>query len=158
MMPWAFLALALAVSPALASETAKTAAALRIEADAMHIDHARHTAVFTGHVRLDRGDFHLDCARLTTRYRKRGGLEQATAEGEVRIRQGEAHGQADRARLDERKGIVRLIGHAVMQQAGRRIEGDVIVHDINAGRTQVLPREEGGRARMIIEDDGTSEP
>ncbi len=147
-------------APALAAEKSASgkAAPMRIEADRMHLNHARRIAVFTGHVRLVRGDFQLDCDRLTARYRAAGGIETARAAGHVRIRQGEARGHAERALLDEQAGIVKLMDHAVLEQQGRRIEGDLIVHDMNAGDTQVLPAAgEGGqkRARMIIEDDGT---
>ncbi len=157
---FAAVALCAALVPAVAAADAPAPAApMRIEADAMHLAHARRTAVFTGHVRLVRGDFQLDCDRLVARYLASGGIETARAEGHVRIRQGEARGRADRALLDEKAGVVKLMDHAVLEQTGRRIEGDLIVHDINAGETEVLPGKAGGdsRARMIIEDDGAKQ-
>jgi len=124
-----------------------------IEAEKLVVEHAKSQVEFSGAVHLRRGEFELNCDRLVAHYRQgHARLERAEAYGHVRIRNGKAHGSSREARLDQKKGILLLIGNAVMEQPGGKVQGDIIEHDINRAYTEVR-KGKGGRVRMLIESD-----
>jgi len=124
-----------------------------IEAERLVVEHAKSQVEFSGAVHLRRGEFDLRCDRLVAHYRRgHARLERAEAYGHVRIRNGKAHGSSREARLDQKKGILLLIGHAMMEQPGGKVQGDIIEHDINRAYTEVRKGKDG-RVRMLIESD-----
>jgi len=110
---------------------------LTIQSGHLDIWHKKHQALFTGKVHLIRDDFELFCDTLRVFYIEGSGVDHAKATGHVRIQQGDKHGHADRANLDNKKHILTLIGHAVMQQPEGNIEGEIIIHNIQKKTTEV---------------------
>jgi len=130
------------------------AATLTIQSDHLDVWDDKQQALFTGNVHLVRDDFELFCDSLRAFYKsdkEGGGIDHALAIGHVRLRQGDKKGSADRALINNRKQVVTLQGHAVMEQQGGRIEGDIIVHDIAAKTTEVRQGKDG-RVRLRIDD------
>ncbi|OIO67267.1 MAG: lipopolysaccharide transport periplasmic protein LptA [Zetaproteobacteria bacterium CG1_02_53_45] len=129
---------------------------VEIESGKMTFSHKTGQAEFTRDVVLTRDEFNLQCDRLITYY-KNNQLDHADAFGHIKIRQGKITGSADKAVLDQGKGKLTLIGNAVLQQQGSRVQGETITHFIDQEKTIVQPKA-GGRTRMIIESDGHSSP
>ncbi len=122
-----------------------------VRADHLDVWHDKKEALFTGRVHLTRDDFELFCDRLKSFYEEGGGIERAIATGHVRMRQGDKHGRADRAVLNNKRQILTLTGHAVMEQPGGRIAGATIVHHIKTRITEVS-QGEGGQVQLRIDD------
>jgi len=130
---------------------------LTIQSNHLDIWHDKQQALFTGSVHLVRDDFELLCDSLRVYYQNEeagGGIDHAFASGHVQLIQGEKKGSADSALMDNRKQIVTLKGHAMMEQVGGRIEGDTIVHDMTAKTTEVRQGKHG-RVRLQIDDTQT---
>lgn len=139
-----------------ADTTAKHASPVTIQSDQLDVWHAKHEALFVGHVHLTRGDFELFCDRMQVRYADKGGIQRAVATGHVRMRQGNKSGRADRAELDNQAHTLTLTGHAVMEQPGGRLEGETIVHHLQ-DRTTEVRRGDGGRVKLRIDSDGAAD-
>jgi len=125
-----------------------------VQADHLDVWHNKKEAVFIGAVHLVRDDFELFCDRLRTFYEEGGGIERGIATGHVRMRQGDKHGRADRAILDNKRQILTLMGHARMEQPGGRVEGAMIVHNIRTKTTEVRPGK-GGRVKLRIDESSS---
>lgn len=127
---------------------------VEIQAKTMALNHAKSTVRFEKDVRLVQGSFELRCDRLIGHYNAKGGnaseLQKADAYGHVVMRHDGTIGHADEAQLDNTKGEVVLIGHAVLEQEGRRIEGNRITHNLRQQNTAV-DAEGGSRVRMRLE-------
>ena len=147
-MRWWWIALFVGLLPGIG-----WAAPLTIQADHLDVWHDKHRARFTGHVHLTRADFVLDCDVLRVRYARNGEIETAIATGHVHMRQGGRRGQADRVRLDNRNQRLVLEGHAVMNQPGGTVRGDVIIHDLRRKTTEVHRRGHSGQVRLRIDTD-----
>jgi lipopolysaccharide export system protein LptA len=134
--------------PASAAEPVPT----NITADTMMLEHAKQTAVFKGHVVLLRKDFRLYADRLVVHYdpKNNSQLRKAEAYGHVKIDHGQVHGTSDEARYDRKQGDIILIGNAVLQEPGRTVRGDRIVHDLRGRDTQVEPQV-GGRVHLHLD-------
>ena len=129
------------------------AGAVEIESEKMVFMHKTERAVFSNKVRLKRDDFQLHCDKLTAYY-KDNKLNQAVATGHVRLSQKEITGSSDKAILDQENNILTLIGNAVLEQPGGRIEGETITHNMNREETSVQSVK-GGRTHMTIDSDET---
>jgi len=125
------------------------AATVQIEAGKMTLYHKKNQVIFTDNVHLTRDDFELYCDRLVAYYTDKD-LDHADAFGHIRLRHGKAKGSADKAVLNQAKGILTLTGNAVLEQDGNRVTGEQVVHDMNRQQTVVLPAK-GGRTHMTIE-------
>jgi len=128
-----------------------SAGTVQIEAGAMTLYHKTSQVIFSKQVHLTRDDFELYCDRLVAYYTDKD-LDHADAFGHIRLRHGKAKGTADKAVLNQAKGILTLSGNAVLEQDGNRVEGEKIVHDMNKNQTVVLPGK-GGRTHMTIESN-----
>ncbi|MDQ6987303.1 MAG: LptA/OstA family protein [Mariprofundaceae bacterium] len=134
--------------------TTAQAATVTIQSDHLDIWHDKQQALFVGNVHLIRDDFELFCDSLRAFYKSEkdgGGIDHALAIGHVRMLQGDKKGTADRAIIDNNKQIITLKGHATMQQADGRIEGDIIIHDMVRKTTEVR-QGKNGRVRLRIDD------
>ncbi|OIO69575.1 MAG: hypothetical protein COW19_06735 [Zetaproteobacteria bacterium CG12_big_fil_rev_8_21_14_0_65_55_1124] len=129
------------------------AATVTIKSDHLDIWEQKQEALFTGSVHLIREDFELFCDSLRAFYlsgKEGGGIDRAHAVGHVRMIQGGKKGTSDSAVIDNKKQIVTLTGHAVMEQDGGRVEGETIVHNLAAKTTEVL---QGGDGRVTLHLD-----
>ncbi len=151
MMRFAIIALFIIFSGA----SAALSEPLIIQSDHLDIWHKKQQALFTGNVHLTRGDFELFCDKLRTFYIKGSGIDHAEATGHVRIQQGDKHGHADKAELDNKKHILTLIGHAVMEQPEGNIEGEIIIHNMQKKTTEVR-RGKNGRVKLHMNDTHSS--
>lgn len=152
---WAVLAVCWLSGPVWAAEATPT----NITADAMVLEHAKQTAVFTGHVVLLRKDFQLHADRLVAHYDAEHNAELRAAEayGHVHIHHGKMTGTADQARYDQHKQHIILIGHAMLQQPGRTVHGERIVHDLRTQDTQV-EQQPGGRVHLHLDGEPKKAP
>jgi len=142
---------------------------VEIQAKTMALDHTKSIVRFEHDVRLVQGSFELHCDRLIAHYNAKGGtaseLQQAEAYGHVTMRHDGTTGHADKAKLDNAKAQVVLIGHAVLEQEGRRIEGNAITHNLRRQSTAVssegnkrvrMRLESGDDSKTLIPDSGDS--
>lgn len=138
-----------ALAPANVSATTIT-----VQSDHLDIWENKQQALFTGHVHLVREDFELFCDKLRAFYitgKEGSGIDHALATGHVRMIQGDKQGTSDSAVIDNRKQLVTLSGHAVMEQPGGRVTGETIVHNMITKTTEVT-RGENGRVKLRIDD------
>ena len=152
----ALAALALFLPAAALAGTGSPAPETVITAEHLRVDDRAHRARFWGDVVLVRGAFRLQCPELVAHYAEEKGrlvLVAAEATGGVRFVHADVRGRADRARYDARAGKVVLIGHAVVEREGGRLEGARIAHDLKSGATQAAPPQEGGRVKVLIEGE-----
>jgi len=126
---------------------------IQIEAGKMTLFHKDSKVVFFNNVHLIRGKIQLDCDHMIAYYSKKHKLTHADADGHVVVVQGHMHGRANKARLDQVRGILTLSGQAVLEQMGSRVKGETIVYNLNTRNTVVTPVT-GGRVRMTIESTG----
>jgi len=124
-----------------------------VQADHLDIWHDKQQALFAGNVHLKRDDFELFCDKLRAFYTKGSGIERAEATGHVRMQQGDKHGQANKAELDNKRQILTLTGHAAMEQPGGRIQGETIIHNIRKKTTEVR---QGKHGRVKLRIDAAS--
>jgi len=110
---------------------------VKIDADTMRVMGQEHRAVFTGKVRVTRGEDRLDCLRLTVHYDAKGAVESFVADGKVRMTRGNRRLRADRAELDNRTNIVTLTGDPVMEEGRNVIRGEVMRYDVAADEIEV---------------------
>ncbi|MDQ6997208.1 MAG: lipopolysaccharide transport periplasmic protein LptA [Mariprofundus sp.] len=129
---------------------------IQIESGKMVLLHKSNQVEFTKDVHLIRDEFELFSDRLVAYYNDKD-LERAEAFGNIKLKQGEVTGSADKAVLNQKSNTLTLIGHALLEQHGNRLEGNKIIHDISLEKTQVFPVK-GGRTHMTIEssDDGNA--
>ncbi len=127
------------------------AGSIQIESEKMVLLHKLNQATFTHHVHLTRDDFELYSDRLVAYYNDND-LERAEAFGNIKLKQGDISGHSDKAILDQKNNTLTLIGNAVLEQKGNRLEGEKIIHDIKLEKTLVFPAK-GGRTHMTIESD-----
>jgi len=127
---------------------------VHIEAGKMTVYHKKNQVIFTQQVHLTRQDFELYCDRLVVYYTDKD-LDRAEAFGNIRLLHGKARGRSDKAVLNQSKNTLTLIGNAVLEQDGNRVEGEKIIHDMNKDKTVVLPAK-GGRTHMTIESTDNS--
>ena len=148
---WVVLAACWLSGSAWAAEAVPT----NITADTMMLQQAKQTAVFTGHAVLLRKDFQLHADRLVVHYDAKDNAELRAAEayGHVKIHHGQMYGTSDEARYSQKDAHIILIGHAVLQEPGRTVHGERIVHDLRRHDTQVQPQGEG---RVHLHLDGQS--
>jgi len=127
------------------------AKSIQIEAEKMVLLHKNNQVIFTQHVHLTRDDFELFADRLVAYYNEHD-LERAEAFGNIRIKQADIKGSSNKAILNQKNNTLTLIGNAVLEQNGNRLEGETIVHDTKLEKTLVFPSK-GGRTHMTIEQD-----
>ncbi len=128
---------------------------IQIESEKLVILHKKNQAIFTKRVHLIRDDFELFADRLVAYYND-SDLERAEAFGNIKLKQGDINGHSDKAILNQQTNTLTLIGNAVMQQQGNRLEGEKIIHDIKLEKTLVFPAK-GGRTHMTIESNNADD-
>jgi len=129
---------------------------VEIDSDKMVFMHKSERAEFINNVHMKRDDFELYCDKLVAFY-KNSKLKRAEASGHIRLTQKEITGRSDKAILDQTNNTLTLIGNAVLEQPGGRIEGETIVHNMNREETSVQSAK-GGRTHMTIDADDNGAP
>lgn len=127
------------------------AGTVQIESEKLTIMHKSNQATFTDHVHLTRDDFELYCDRLVAYYNEHE-LDRAEAFGHIVLHQKDVKGTSDKAILNQHDHTMTLIGHAVLEQKGSKVQGETIVHNMKEEQTTVFPAK-GGRTHMTIESD-----
>jgi lipopolysaccharide transport protein LptA len=100
---------------------------LQISSDHSQWRFSEQTAIFTGHVRVTRGDTLLTCQTLTVSLGDGEQIRDAVASGSVVVSQAGRRAEADQAVLDGATGRVVLTGSPALQQARRTLAGERII-------------------------------
>jgi lipopolysaccharide export system protein LptA len=156
------IVMALAVVPAVAITPAPAAAQeasvpfgglehdntqpVEITSDALALDQAAGTAVFTGSVLVGQGLLRLAADRLEVFYAEEAGAIRAMhASGSVTLSNGAEAAEASEARYDVVAGIVEMEGDVLLTQGPNALSGERLRIDLTAG-TGTLE----GRVRTIL--------
>ncbi|MDR3393584.1 MAG: lipopolysaccharide transport periplasmic protein LptA [Parasulfuritortus sp.] len=144
--------------PALA-EKADREQPVHIEADAVHMDDARKTAQYEGHVILTQGTMSMLADRIDVSQDAQG-MDSGVATGKpVHFKQKmdgrDEFMEADALRVeyDARTELVKLIGSAHLKQGGDDLRGALITYDMNTERYQAQGSDSGspaGRVHAVI--------
>ncbi len=143
-----WLALAVTAAPVLAAAQGasvpfgglSTDAALPVEitSDALDIDQAAGTAIFTGGVRVAQGTLRLAADRIEVTYADAAGsgtgrIDRMQATGNVTLTNGTEAAEAERAVYDVASGIVEMEGEVVLTQARNALSSERLRIDLNSG-------------------------
>jgi lipopolysaccharide transport protein LptA len=126
---------------------------VQIESDRLEIVHKSKKAIFSGKVRFTRGDFELQADKLVAHYEQDSvskGITRARASGHVIMSMGDKQGRSEEAEIDQRNGIIRLIGHAEITQKSGTIRGGTIIYNMKEDTINVL-QGDSERVRVHIE-------
>ncbi|MDX8378247.1 MAG: lipopolysaccharide transport periplasmic protein LptA [Mariprofundales bacterium] len=119
-----------------------------ISAEKLKIEHNNNQAVFSGKVMLKRDDFTLNSDKLHVFYGDDNSLEKAEASGNVHLVQGVNEGFGNKAIFKQQQQTIELLGNARMQQPGRQIAGDSILHNLETQQTTV--RQDGKKSSQRV--------
>lgn len=115
--------------------------AIRITSERMEAIESKGSVVFTGNVVAIKEKMTIHTERLEVFYKKnRDGekkLIQIIASGNVKIKEGNRTGAAEKAVYDKPREIITLSGNASVREGQNRIQGDKITLYINEDRSVV---------------------
>ena len=120
---------------------------LDIQAPRSTWDLAARKTTFEGGVTATRGDMTLTCARLSVTFASRDRVDQAVAEGDVRVVQGERRASGDRAELDADTGRVVLTGAPRIAEGPNQMTGERITLYLEDARVEC------DRCRLLVDGD-----
>lgn len=155
-----FLCLALPVH----AENADQNKPVNLEADSLHVDDAKKTAVYEGHVILTQGTLMLTADRIEIRQDDQG-FSSGEANGKpAYFRQKMensteyAEGWAERIEYDSRAEKLKLIGQARLKRGDEELRGSLISYD---GKTEFYQAQGSiggspGRVRAVIRPKSTA--
>ncbi len=155
----ALLCCAALASPARA-EKADRERPVQIEADTVHMDDAKKTAQYEGHVILTQGTMSMQADRIDVSQDAQGMASGVATGKPVHFRQKmegrDEYMEADALRVeyDARTELVKLIGAAHVKQGGDDLRGAVITYDMNTERYQAQgsdSRNAAGRVHAVIQ-------
>lgn len=123
---------------------------VEITADALALDQAAGTALFTGAVRVGQGSLRLAADRLEVFYAEAaaggtGAIERMLAEGNVTLTNGVESAEAASARYDVTAGIIEMDGDVLLTQGPNALASQSLRIDLAAG-TGLLE----GRVQTVI--------
>jgi lipopolysaccharide export system protein LptA len=125
--------------------------AIEITADRMSADSARDSVTFEGNVVAHQADVTLHADRLYAEYsRASREIEKITAEGNVRVIQGDKEARAARAVFYTLEQRIVLTGGAELAQGENLLKGDTVTVYLRENRS-VVTGGEGGRVRAVIQ-------
>ncbi|AKU92235.1 LptA/OstA family protein [Vulgatibacter incomptus] len=111
---------------------------MRITADKVTHDFARHRTIFSGNVVAVRGDVVVRASRLVTIGDDRGHVESGWTEGgPVRVEQGARQGTAERAHFAGGGKRLVLEGNPVITEGSSSLRGDRAVFQVGQGRVEI---------------------
>ncbi len=123
---------------------------IQLKSDHLATDSSNRTARFTGRVTAQQGDLTILCDELVVRYAEKGNdVEEVTANGNVRITQGERSAFAGRAVYDNKGGMIRLDQSPRVQQGDNTIVGATIIYQVNELKS-VVTGGPGQRVEAVI--------
>jgi lipopolysaccharide export system protein LptA len=123
---------------------------VEITSDALALDQAARTAVFTGAVKVGQGELRLAADRLEVYYAEdasgeQGGIERMVASGAVTLSNGVEAAEAQHASYVVATGIVEMDGDVLLTQGRNALAGERLRLDLNAGAGTME-----GRVKTII--------
>lgn len=125
---------------------------VEITSDALALDQAARTAIFTGAVKVGQGALRLAADRLEVRYLEdanapngQGGIERMLASGNVTLSNGTEAAEARTASYVVATGVVEMDGDVLLTQGGNALSGQKMHVDLNAGAATME-----GRVQTII--------
>lgn len=134
----ACLALAVGLGTAHAAPVERNSLPIQIKSNELVADNAARTATFLGKVAARQGDITIYSDKLVIHY---GGanqeVEKVEAFGNVRIVQGNRHGEAEHAVYDNKGGKIVLDGNPKVFQGEDVITGKVITYFVDEQRSVV---------------------
>lgn len=110
---------------------------IEITSDQLEVFQLERKSVFSGQVVARQGDMTLTAAELRVYFAENNQIERLEAFGQVVVRQLDRTANADKAVYYQRDEILKLSGHAQVEQGGNRIAGDEIVLYIAENRSVV---------------------
>ena len=142
------LALAACCASALAASPERNSLPIQIKSNELVTDNTSRTATFSGKVSARQGDVTILSDKLVIRYGAAGqDVEKVEAFGNVRIVQGNRHGEAGHAVYDNKKGEIVLDGSPKVFQGEDVITGKVITYFVDEQKSVVT----GGGPKERVE-------
>jgi lipopolysaccharide export system protein LptA len=130
---------------------------IEITADRMLADSARESVTFEGNVVAHQADVTLYADRLHAEYSRASRvIEKITAEGNVRVVQGDKEARAARGVFYNLEQRIVLTGGAELAQGENLLKGDTVTISLRENRS-VVTGGEGGRVRAVIHPQGLQE-
>jgi lipopolysaccharide export system protein LptA len=127
---------------------------IEITADRLNADSASESVTFEGNVVANQADVTLHADRLFAEYsRKDRNIEKITAEGNVRVIQGEKVALADRAVFYNLEQRIVLTGGANLAQGENTLQGDTVTIYLRENRSVVTGGKKG-RVRAVLHPGG----
>ena len=123
---------------------------VEITSDALELDQAAGTAIFTGAVKAGQGALRLAADRIEVSYVDpegpgAGEVQRMVATGNVTLTNGAEAAEAERATYEVAAGIIEMEGDVLLTQGGNTLASRTLRIDLNAGTGQL-----GGRVQTIF--------
>jgi lipopolysaccharide export system protein LptA len=154
------------VGPAMA-EKADRNRPVQIEADSVHMDDARKTAQYEGHVILTQGTMSMLADRVDVNQDAQGMTSGVATGKPVHFKQKMEgrnefmEAEASRVEYDSKAEVVKLIGSAHLKQGDDELRGATITYDMRTERYQAQGSNDGsgtGRVHAVIRPHNTGAP
>lgn len=127
---------------------------IEITADRLNADSASDSVTFEGNVQARQADVTLFADRLVAEYsRKDRNIEKITAEGNIRVVQGDKVARSARAVFYNLEQRIVLSGEAVLAQGENTLQGDTVTIYLRENRS-VVTGGKGGRVRAVLHPSG----
>ncbi len=125
-----------------------------ITADHLSADSAKESVTFEGNVVVKQDDVTLQADRVFAEYsRESRSVEKITAEGNVRVIQGQRDARAARAVFYNLEQRIVLTGGANLEYGENTLKGETMTIYLRENRS-VVTGGEGGRVRAVIQPKG----
>ena len=127
---------------------------IEITADRLDADSTSDSVTFEGNVQAKQADVTLFADRLVASYsRTDRNIEKITAEGNIRVVQGDKVARSARAVFYNLEQRIVLTGDAVLAQGENSLEGDTVTIYLRENRS-VVTGGKGGRVRAVLHPGG----
>lgn len=124
-----------------------TSAPVEVTADALSVDQATGTAIFTGNVMILQGAMRLAAPRVLVVYAEgQSRVERLEATGGVTLVSGTDAAEAQRADYSVESGVVVMRGDVLLTQGANALTANEMTVNLTAGTAQM-----DGRVRTILQ-------
>jgi lipopolysaccharide export system protein LptA len=118
---------------------------VEITSDALELDQAAGTAVFTGTVKVGQGELRLAAERVEVQYADTAGtgtgaVQRMLASGNVTLSNGAEAAEAERATYEVASGIIEMEGDVLLTQGANALSSQRLRIDLNSGTGQLEGR------------------